>query len=186
MLSLIQSIRRLTGEIRDTRNRLAFFSAILFSMLAHLYRYTNAMFSHDSLGHVLLYHCSRVEGTGTSIFPVESWQKLTPEAEGNAVSLPLRMIAGEECLLTGFGMEKLCRAGTLVLDGEGLEATLCGHGHVIGRIQLKTADYPEVRGGSSRRIYVPESWNDEEMVLHLSALGKEGTLAGISWEMIHA
>ena len=50
MLSLIQSIRRLTGEIRDTRNRLAFFSAILFSMLAHLYRYTNAMFSHDSLG----------------------------------------------------------------------------------------------------------------------------------------
>lgn len=146
----------------------------------------NRRFSHDSLGHVLLYHCSRVEGTGTSIFPVESWQKLTPEAEGNAVSLPLRMIAGEECLLTGFGMEKLCRAGTLVLDGEGLEATLCGHGHVIGRVQLKTADYPEVRGGSSRRIYVPESWNDEEMVLHLSALGKEGTLAGISWEMIHA
>ena len=142
-------------------------------------------FSHDSLGRILLYHCSALLCTGVSAFPVESWQRLSaPEDAGDAVSLPLTLSAGEECILTGLTADDAPRGGTLLVDGAGLELTLCTQGHVIGRIQLKTDGYPEVRGGSSRRIYVPESWKTKDLLLHVSVLGDTGSLDRLCWETV--
>ena len=55
---------------------------------------------------------------------------------------------------------------------------------MIGRIQLKTDGYPEVRGGSSRRIYVPESWKTKDLLLHISVLGDTGSLDRLCWETV--
>ena len=140
-------------------------------------------FSHDSLGSVILYQCRSLQSTAVSAFPVENWQALRTCGEGKRVALPVSLGPDEECLLTGIG-GTAGKACTLVIDGTGMEATLCGHGHVIGRVQLKTPGYPEVRGGSSRRIYVPAGWNDDSLLLHLAALGQGGQLTGLHQESV--
>ena len=100
------------------------------------------------------------------------------------MQLPVSLAPGQEVLLSGILPEGENRARTLVLEGSGIEATLVAHGHVCGRVELKTEGYPEVRGGSSRRVYLPKGWSDDSVCLHLCGIGEGGALTAVRWEEI--
>lgn len=140
--------------------------------------------SHESLGRVELVSGQSLKDVRMYGLPVEAWQKMYPQKQGEAVVLPLSLTAGQELMLTGILPDTRNQARTLLLDGSGIEATLIAGGHVCGRVQLASEGYPEVRGGSSRRIYLPAAWAERGLCLHLCALGGGGTLTGIRWETI--
>ena len=140
-------------------------------------------FSHESLGAITLLSGRTLQGGRMYGADVEVWQALRCEG-GAAVQLPFTVAPGDEWLLPGILPGGAARARTLVLDGSGVEATLIAHHHVCGRVQLPTQGYPEVRGGSSRRVYLPAGWVGDSVCLHLCGIGNGGALAGIRWEEI--
>lgn len=146
---------------------------------------TTRRFSHTSLGAIKLYAGLRITKAQMAGVPVEAWQTLQPADAGRTVSLPVHVSAGEECMLTGFVPQPGQQDRMLVIEGTGIEATLIAHGHVAGRVLRSAPGYPEITGGSSRRIYLPASWQADAR-LHVAGIGEGGTLTGILWESIKA
>jgi beta-galactosidase len=140
-------------------------------------------FSHESLGNVTLLSGQKVQGVQMYGFCVEDWQMLQPEGPGDTAALPLLLPAGSERVLCDILPEGPGKPRMLVLEGTGIEATLIAHQHVCGRVLLASPGYPEVRGGSSRRIYLPGEWAQDAR-LHVCALGAGGKLTGLYWEEI--
>lgn len=141
-------------------------------------------FSHQTLGQVTLVSGQSVPQVRMYAVPVETWQRLQPQGAASRTTLPLVLRAGEEQMLTDVLPIGKPMARTLVLDGSGIEATLLAHGHVCGRVLLATDGYPEVKGGSSRRVYLTAAWADDTVRLHVCGLGSGGRLTGIRWEEI--
>lgn len=144
---------------------------------------TTRRFSHTSLGAIKLYGGRHIAGAQMAGIPVEAWQILRAADDGRRIALPVNLQAGEECLLTDFVPQPGQQDRMLVIEGEGIEATLIAHGHVAGRILRGAPGYPEMTGGSSRRIYLPASWQADAR-LHVTGIGQGGVLTGILWETI--
>ena len=151
---------------------------------ATLRLHTIRRFSHTTLGRAHLLSGHRIAEGSMSGADVNVWRNIRPAEGGKAVQLPVSLAPGQEVLLSGILPEGENRARTLVLEGSGIEATLVAHGHVCGRVELKTEGYPEVRGGSSRRVYLPKGWSDESVCLHLCGIGEGGALTAVRWEEI--
>ena len=151
---------------------------------ATLRLHTVRRFSHTTLGRAHLLSGRRIAEGSMSGADVNVWRNIRPAEGGKAVRLPVSLSPGQEVLLSGILPEGENRARTLVLEGSGIEATLVAHGHVCGRVELKTEGYPEVRGGSSRRVYLPKGWSDESVCLHLCGIGEGGALTAVRWEEI--
>lgn len=141
-------------------------------------------FSHETLGQVTLVSGQGITRARMASVPVETWQQLQPKSVAARVALPLTLREGEERMLTALLPAGTPKSRMLVLEGSGIEATLLAHGHVCGRIVLATEGYPEVKGGSSRRVYLPAAWADDTVCMHVCGLGREGRLTGITWEEI--
>lgn len=141
-------------------------------------------FSHETLGQVTLVSGQGMTQARMAGVPVETWQQLRAQGTADQVVLPLTLREGEERMLTALLPAGAPKARTLVLEGSGVQATLLAHGHVCGRVMLATEGYPEVKGGSSRRVYLPEAWADDTVCMHVCGLGRGGALTGISWEEI--
>ena len=151
---------------------------------ATLRLHTVRRFSHTTLGRAHLLSGRRIAEGSMSGADVNVWRNIHPAEGGKAVRLPVSLAPGQEVLLSGILPEGENRARTLVLEGSGIEATLVAHGHVCGRVELKTEGYPEVRGGSSRRVYLPKGWSDDSVCLHLCGIGEGGALTAVRWEEI--
>lgn len=140
--------------------------------------------AHEPIGAATLISGRRVRAEETLGVTPEEWACLCPSGQGKAVQFPVALGPGEEVLLSDFLPEGQRRSRMLVLDGTGVEATLVAHDHVCGRVVLKTPDYPDAKGGSSRRIFLPEEWTDEMVCLHLCGLGTGGQLCSIQFEEV--
>ena len=140
-------------------------------------------FSHDSLGAVRLMSGRAVTDVTMAGVPPEAWQRLAPLGQGNQTTLPICLGPGEETLLTAFLDDAPRRDRMLVIEGEGIEATLLTDGHVAGRVLRPAPGYPEVKGGSARRIYLPGAWQ-ENVRLHVAGIGQGGVLRELKWETV--
>ena len=117
-------------------------------------------------------------------FSADDWQAIQPQRAGEITPLPVALEPGEERLLVHILPVGEAKPRTLVLEGEGLEATLIAHRHVVGRVQLPTPGYPEVKGGNASRVYLPAEWADGTVALHLCPLGRGAVLKSLRWEEI--
>lgn len=138
-------------------------------------------FSHDALGGVELLCAKAVTNVRASGLDAADWKQVREAAEKQPTALPLRVAVGQERVLSGLETDG---PAMLVIDGNGLFAVLLNDDHVIGTVQLTAPGYPEVRGGSSRRIYVPASYQTRSLRLYLCGIGDGGTLTGLHWEII--
>lgn len=142
-------------------------------------------FSNDSVGRVILVGCIQVPASNVRTMTANQWAAMDPGMAGTRLLFPVSMRPGEEKLLTGFIPEAGKRSRVMVLNGSGLEAVLVGHDHVIGRVKLETEGFPDAKGGSSRRVYVPAAWQDGCVYLHLTGIGSRiGILESIQWETL--
>ena len=146
---------------------------------------TTKRFSHTSLGAIRLYGGVPIAQPQMAGIPVEAWQRFQPQPDGQAATLPISLQPGEECMLTDLVPEPGRKDRMLVVEGTGIEATLLAHGHVAGRVLRAAPGYPEITGGSSRRIYLPAGWQKDAR-LHLTGIGEGGALTGIFWESVQA
>lgn len=140
--------------------------------------------AHEPVGAVALLSARRVQAAETLGVTPEEWAAVRPSGNGRDIQLPLALRPGEELLLSDFLPQGTKRSRMLVLDGAGVEATLVAHGHVCGRAVLKTPGYPDAKGGSSRRIFLPEEWTDSTVCLHLCGIGDGGQLRAIQFEEV--
>ena len=140
-------------------------------------------FSHDSLGAVRLMSGRAVCDAAMAGISPEEWQRLAPLGQGERTELPICLNPGEEVLLTALMDDGPRRDRMLVIEGEGIEATLLTDGHVAGRVLRPAPGYPEVKGGSARRIYLPGAWQ-ENVRLHVAGIGQGGVLRELKWEMV--
>lgn len=142
-------------------------------------------FSHDPMGAITLYGGSHVAEAAMSGVTVDAWQALPAEGEGEALRLPLVLRPGEERMLTRILPNGPARDRVLVLEGAGVEATLLAGGYVCGRVVRPAEGYPQVKGGSARRVYLPAEWQ-KDVRLHLTGLGEGGRVEAINWESVEA
>ena len=141
-------------------------------------------FGHIPLGRVTLVSGQQIRQARMYGFSVDDWQTIQPQRAGEITPLPIALEQGEERLLVHILPVGEAKPRTLALEGEGLEATLIAHRHVVGRVQLPTPGYPEIKGGNASRIYLPAEWADGTVALHLCPLGRGAVLKGLRWEEI--
>jgi len=144
-------------------------------------------YSHDSFGAVSLICGSAVNDAELAALDVDSWKKIAPETVGVQSNLPIDMKTGEQCMLTGFLPEDKHGNFVLVAEGRGIELTLVAAGKVCGRMLLKTEGFPEVRGGSARRIFIPGNWMLPDRgvaCLVLQSLSEDARLDKLYWERV--
>lgn len=140
--------------------------------------------AHQATGGVMLLSGKRIRQASAFGVSAEAWARLAPSEDAEPLTLPLEAAPGEELLLSHFAPDPFHVSRMMVLEGTGVECALIAGGHVCGRVVLRTPGYPDAKGGSGRRIFLPAEWNDETVCLHVCGLTDGGVLRSIAFEEV--